>query len=716
MHDEYLRRIRAGNDSDALARLIELDQAGVFRFMLRRLGHRQDAEDATQELFRRVITALPSLRDLKGYRGWLYRIAHRVVQAQHDSRRGERRRVEVLARTAPMAGSSSMPDSNDVERRAQIQTALESLDEDLRTVVQLRYEQGLSYEEIAEATQRPLGTVSKRLHNAHLKLQQALAAVGAAAAMAALGDALAAEAIPSELAVRLKRMALETTLRPASAPAGKLGAFATAGILAALLLGVPVVRRMSASSSGVLASADRGKSSRAADSPTLVAREAAARLAPAPGDREQPSPALLRGRVIDRETRAAIGGAAVCLISDAKGTDNVIRTTTTPDGSFSLHVRAGTYTLDAVAPGFTRYCMERMMEEQRTGVFAKDEAEAREASAAVWKCFRIELAAGSETERTLDLIASAEIRGVVVDRKGYPVPGAQVTSDYLSLVYTVPRGPNQSVEHHLDTIVDPDGTSLKTVSDLQGRFSFSNVYPNGFLPLAVTCAGYRTLEQSVPLEKGERPITLVLDPGAGYGGQVFAQGGQPVPGACVVLLAAPTLRQFGALMTGKGGEFQAVDQHAGATLAAVFAPGFAPRLLDLPGLDPLQIRVPLSRAESPVSGLVVDEAGNALEGASVSVQRYEMSAGGRLVLMGFLSKAGSNSLSGPLGTLAFFLPGVFAAPSDESKTDGAFRLEGVALTGDHRTFVQCSKEGYEREESEASASAPVRITLRKRTP
>jgi len=30
--------------------------------------------------------------------------------------------------------------------------------------------------------------------------------------------------------------------------------------------------------------------------------------------------------------------------------------------------------------------------------------------------------------------------------------------------------------------------------------------------------------------------------------------------------------------------------------------------------------------------------------------------------------------------------------------------------------VQCSKEGYEREESEASASAPVRITLRKRTP
>src|SRR5262249_14869036 len=156
----------------------------------------------------------------------------------------------------------------------------------------------------------------------------------------------------------------------------------------------------------------------------------------------------------------------------------------------------------------------------------------------------------------------------------YPVPGAQVSSDYLRMVYTVSLAPNPPHEHHMDTFVDPELSTLKAVSDLQGRFSFFNVYPNGFLPLSVTCAGYRTLEKSVPLEKGEHPLTLVLDPGAAYGGKVLAQGGQPVPGACVVLLAAPTCRVSGALMTDQAGKFRAVDQHGGAKFAAVFAPGF----------------------------------------------------------------------------------------------------------------------------------------------
>jgi RNA polymerase sigma-70 factor (ECF subfamily) len=710
MHDEYLSRIRAGNDSDALARLIELDQAAIYRFMLCRLGHRQDAEDATQELFRRMIGALPSLRDPKGYRGWLYRIALRVVQAQQELRRGERRRVEVLARTAPMAGSSMTPSDHE-ERRAQIQTALESLDDELRTVVQLRYEQGLSYEEIAEATQRPLGTVSKRLHSAHQKLQQALAAVGAAGAFAALGDASAADAMPAQLAARLRQMALEAPLRPAAVLTGTLGVISAAGLLAVLLLGVPLLRRMNAPSAEVLASPPRPASVGSSASQSSLPKPPTSESTSAPGERALPAPALLRGRVIDRETRAAIGGAQVRLDCTDKGSELVYRTTATPDGSFALQVPAGTYSVDAVAPGYAKYRMERMMEDQRTGVFAKDEAEAKEASAAVWNTFHFELAAGSDMERTLDLIASAEIRGIVTDRRGHPVAGARVRADYLSITYSMTNESGQVSEHLLDTIVDPEGTKLEALSDLQGQFSFSNVYPNGSLPLSVTCSGYRTLEQSVSLQKGERPVTLVLDPGAAYGGQVLAPGGQPIAGACVMLLAAPSCRESGRLMTGKGGEFQAVDQHGGARFAAVFAPGFAPRLLSLSGLDPLRIQATLTRAESPVSGLAVDEAGNALEGVSVSVHRYEMTSERQLVLVGY---SGSNSLSGPSGALGFFLPGPFAAPRTASRSDGAFRLEGVALTAENRTFVQCEKDGYERAEAEASASAPLKVVLRLR--
>src|SRR5207244_7513314 len=119
---------------------------------------------------------------------------------------------EALVRTPSVAGSPALSSPETDERRARIQVALGALEEDLRTVVLLRYEQGLSYEEIAEATQRPLGTVSKRLHTAHQKLQQSLAAVGASAAAGAWNDALAvpaADAIPPGLAARLTQMAVE---------------------------------------------------------------------------------------------------------------------------------------------------------------------------------------------------------------------------------------------------------------------------------------------------------------------------------------------------------------------------------------------------------------------------------------------------------------------------------------------------------------------------
>src|SRR5205814_83336 len=110
--------------------------------------------------------------------------------------------------------------------------------------------------------------------------------------------------------------------------------------------------------------------------------------------------------------------------------------------------------------------------------------------------------------------------------------------------------------------------------------------------------------------------------------------GQPVAGACVFLLGAPAGKSD-PLITGSGGDFLAVDQYRGAKVFAVFAPGFAPKLVPLSGEDSLQARVTLTRAESAVAGLVADESGRPLDGVSVAVHRYELAAAGTIVQMGF---------------------------------------------------------------------------------
>src|SRR6185436_3531411 len=100
------------------------------------------------------------------------------------------------------------------------------------------------------------------------------------------------------------------------------------------------------------------------------------------------------------------------------------------------------------------------------------------AAGVVWKCFRLELKAGTTVERTVELTSSAELRGVVVDRAGYAVPGARVSLDWLSASYFVLKGASH-VEYRFDTKYQPDGTTSTFVTDLQGRFAIHHVYASG---------------------------------------------------------------------------------------------------------------------------------------------------------------------------------------------------------------------------------------------
>lgn len=236
MIEELVRSVQRRGDRAALERLIQADQEAIYNFLRRQLGQAADAEDATQEVFQRVVRGLPSLRTPAAYRGWLYRLASNVAQEALRDRGVRTTRLRKLAPVGP-AGDSAMTPLEDEERRRVVLGAVDALEPELRQAVLLRYEEGLSYAEIAEATGALQGTVAKRLHTAHERLQRTLAGAGAAVPTAMLLGALAGvhEPVPAGLAQRLSRLARTAPLAEAAFAWKAIGAAVVVVALAGML-------------------------------------------------------------------------------------------------------------------------------------------------------------------------------------------------------------------------------------------------------------------------------------------------------------------------------------------------------------------------------------------------------------------------------------------------------------------------------------------------
>ncbi|HWI62554.1 MAG TPA: sigma-70 family RNA polymerase sigma factor [Symbiobacteriaceae bacterium] len=162
-------------DSD-FRTLVEPHLAHAYRTALLILLDRELARDAVQEALIRAYRGLNRLHPDSSFAAWFNRIT--VNEARRLARRQWRQPVplEELPEiaTAPAASPEDLLLAQ--EDREQIWTALAGLDELYRTVLVLRYYQGLTDAEIAEALEIPPGTVKSRLHAARQRLQQRLAA------------------------------------------------------------------------------------------------------------------------------------------------------------------------------------------------------------------------------------------------------------------------------------------------------------------------------------------------------------------------------------------------------------------------------------------------------------------------------------------------------------------------------------------------------------
>jgi RNA polymerase sigma factor (sigma-70 family) len=167
--DAALVRRCQQRETAAIRQLIERFQPEVFGLCVRILNQRQDAEDVCQEVFLRIFRSLHRWDKTRPLRPWVMGITVNRCRTWITQRAKRPELVEYLADTA-----TGRPADETDEMAREIAAAVAELRDDYKLVFVMFHEQGQPYEEIAEALERPVGTIKTWLHRARLEILQRL--------------------------------------------------------------------------------------------------------------------------------------------------------------------------------------------------------------------------------------------------------------------------------------------------------------------------------------------------------------------------------------------------------------------------------------------------------------------------------------------------------------------------------------------------------------
>ena len=159
-------------DRDAMQQIYKHCGGRVYALMVRIVG-RQDADDLTQQVFLQLFRKLDQFGGGSKLETWLYRLA--TNEALQHLRRKKRHAVQSLV------AEPSASDPNrlmELEKVQMLELALSRIDPELRAIISLKEEQGLSYRDIAESIGIPQGTVGSRLNRARQELRAHLEKLG----------------------------------------------------------------------------------------------------------------------------------------------------------------------------------------------------------------------------------------------------------------------------------------------------------------------------------------------------------------------------------------------------------------------------------------------------------------------------------------------------------------------------------------------------------
>ncbi|MGB5177754.1 MAG: sigma-70 family RNA polymerase sigma factor [Gammaproteobacteria bacterium] len=150
----------------ALGALLDRHRAWIFNFCLMRLGNHHDAQDATQEVVIRVCNAIGRFEGRSAFRTWLYRICENQCRT-FAVRRARYVQVEHIEALIDLGRNDlALPQSDAVSDKQTVSVILDSVSPQAREVLQLRFFEDRSLDDIAGSLDISLSAAKMRLYRA----------------------------------------------------------------------------------------------------------------------------------------------------------------------------------------------------------------------------------------------------------------------------------------------------------------------------------------------------------------------------------------------------------------------------------------------------------------------------------------------------------------------------------------------------------------------
>lgn len=170
VHDEIIKCAKEG-DRDAQHAIYDLLIERVHRLVRRIVGN-SDVDDVTQDVFINVFAKLGAFRHDSEFTTWVHRLA------VNDALQHLRRRRYVTSDGMESVVTTEKMLSDQMELKEMVDLAFARIDPELRSILELKEGQKLSYTEIADIVGVPIGTVGSRLNRARRELRNQLTALG----------------------------------------------------------------------------------------------------------------------------------------------------------------------------------------------------------------------------------------------------------------------------------------------------------------------------------------------------------------------------------------------------------------------------------------------------------------------------------------------------------------------------------------------------------
>ncbi|MDY0296993.1 MAG: sigma-70 family RNA polymerase sigma factor [Acidobacteriota bacterium] len=179
-----IRRILKG-DRSSFEQLMKQYNKRMFNFIYRMVRDEEVAVELTQDFFIKIYTVLQKYNFEYKFSTWAYRICYNLVidhVRKHpenvDSLDHDLLSRKLLAKTDQVVREDGFSNLEKEEMRDYVWGVVERIPQKYRHLILLRYQQGLKYEEIAEVTELPVGTVKNRIFKAKELIRREIAEDG----------------------------------------------------------------------------------------------------------------------------------------------------------------------------------------------------------------------------------------------------------------------------------------------------------------------------------------------------------------------------------------------------------------------------------------------------------------------------------------------------------------------------------------------------------